>query len=497
MPAGIEDNTITEKKNHFKELGKDFFVYGFMSALSQMSGLLLLPILTRFFSVDEYGLIDIIATFTTLLATFLKFALPSGIARYFNEIQGRHEISKLYSTAIVFVVVTGLVIASGLSIFSENLATLFLSESKYGLFIKLGCWIALFSSLFSLPQMILRMERKIVAYNSLNILSTGLVLILTVYFIVICKSGLVGVFAAQLIAAVVSFIIGLLFTQKHLTHRLSISFLKKLLIFSLPLLPAILVTWINSQADRIILLYYSGLGGVAVYGAAVKVSKIFQFFTIVFKQAWQPYSMLLLHSPERNEFFRKILNYYSGLFASLGLIFIAVCPEIFSLLAPVDYHHSYIIVPWLLCAAILHQSASIINLGIVVSEKTISITIAAWTGVTFNIFLSILLIMLFGFAGAAIGSCIAELIFTGMLWHFTTKNSDIRFDNKTVINVLISYTIASILLLTVMRPTQGYDSLFYRAVILFFSIVFIGYKTFDRSIFNFIKHMLGKKMKYI
>lgn len=64
---------------HFKELGKDMFVYGFMSAVSRMSGLLLLPLLTRALSVDNYGIIDIVVTFTTLISIGMKFALPSGM----------------------------------------------------------------------------------------------------------------------------------------------------------------------------------------------------------------------------------------------------------------------------------------------------------------------------------------------------------------------------------------------------------------------------------
>jgi O-antigen/teichoic acid export membrane protein len=69
-------------KRHFREVGKDVLTYGFMSALTHMSGILLLPLLTRAFSVDEYSAVDVIATFVALLTTGMKLALPNALVRY-------------------------------------------------------------------------------------------------------------------------------------------------------------------------------------------------------------------------------------------------------------------------------------------------------------------------------------------------------------------------------------------------------------------------------
>ena len=60
----------------FRGLGRDMAVYGAMDAVSRATGLILLPLLTRAFSVDEYGAIDVLTLLTVLMSALGRLALP-------------------------------------------------------------------------------------------------------------------------------------------------------------------------------------------------------------------------------------------------------------------------------------------------------------------------------------------------------------------------------------------------------------------------------------
>ena len=107
------------------------------------------------------------------------------------------------------------------------------------------------------------------------------------------------------------------------------------------------------QADRVLLLAFVGLGGVGLLGVAVRIASLVQFATVVFRQAWQPHAMQLLDSPRRNDAYRRMLDYYAGGFATLGVWLSALAPELLAVAAPAEYADAYRALPWLVGAAVL------------------------------------------------------------------------------------------------------------------------------------------------
>ena len=122
-------------KKRFVDLGKDIFIYGFMTGLSQVTGLLLLPIFTRVFSTDDYGIIDIIATITTIVTIIAGLSLPSAIYRYYHDARDERELNSFISTTTVFIAIFGLSMIFMGIILSDSIAELLLDNSQFGIYI--------------------------------------------------------------------------------------------------------------------------------------------------------------------------------------------------------------------------------------------------------------------------------------------------------------------------------------------------------------------------
>jgi O-antigen/teichoic acid export membrane protein len=181
-----------------------------------------------------------------------------------------------------------------------------------------------------------------------------------------------------------------------------------------------------------------------------------------------------------------MFNYYAGVFASLGLVLTAVSPELFAFLLPDEYHWGYVVIPWLIGSAVLHRSATLTRLGMMVSEKTVGMSVASAIGTILNVVIALFLIQAFGVAGAAIGSFVAELVFTSLSWWFSTRTSDVRFDTRAILVVLLSYIVCSILLLVVAEMVAGPMSIIYRVGLVLVTIGLIGYQIIDESVLRFL-----------
>jgi len=472
---------------HFQALRKDILLYGMMSALTQMSGVLLLPILTRVLSVDEYGAVDIVATFVSLLAIGVMLALPSALVRYYRDVDSNEQRSLLASSVLFCVALVGLLVMSGLSFSTGWLAQKLLGDAEHGTFIWLGCWTAVLRALSAIPQMTLRMERRILAFTVPSLLSTALYVGLALFFVLELDSGVVGVFWAHVLAGFSLLLVSMVLARRHFAARVSIRQLRRALRFSLPLLPSNLSVWINRQIGRIVLLFVVGLAGVAVFGAAARIALVVGFLLTVFQKGWTPYAMIIIREGGRNEVYRRTFNYYAGGFACLALALTTASPELFSILVPADYRGGFIIIPWLLGGDVLHHSQAFVRLGMEIGERTSRISIASWTGMIINVLLALALVQTFGIAGAAIAFLVAEFVATGLMWRFSKKTSDVRFDTAPLVIVFLTYVVASTLFLVVTHFMTGALSLACRLAILAAALVVILSRTMDEAVWRSVR----------
>ncbi len=476
----------------FRALSKDIVQYGIMGGLSRSVNLLLLPILTRIFSPAEYGTIDVIATVTALLAMVMTVSLESAVARLWLQSKEDGTRALMVSSVLGFVGAFGAAVVMIASYYAGAISRMVVGAEGSRVYIVLAAWAALMLALSAIPQMVLRMERRILLYNVLHIVRTLSYVLLALLLAVPWGMGLTGIFAAQLLANGLALVCGLVLTARYLTVRISRRALSDLLAYSLPLFPSVLALWISTQADRIIMLSLLGLSAVGVFGVAEKIAAIVGLMSVIFTQAWMPLSVACADEPSgRNEFYRRAFLYYAGVMTTLGLGFVAFAGELLAFLVPEGYQEGYAIIPWLIGAHIVYGSGSFTNMGMVVSKKTMGISVAAWCGTAVNVAMSVLFIRHFGWRGAGIGAFLAAVTFTGILWWFTMRVSDVRYDTIRLAGVLGCYIAASaaVLALRVVVADPVLSVLLRSGVFLTSAAVVLGLTT-DRAARKSLKALL-------
>ena len=453
-------------------MNKDIISYGILTAFAKGLQFLMLPLLTRLFSPTDYGLIDFMATLTSLATILMSLSLESAIARMWHETQDQEQRKRLLTSVMVFVSTFGSAIFFAVWAASCLLASAISGLQNVLTILPVAMSAALLLSISSIPQMVLRMERSIFKFGILQIANSVLGMAFSLALILHFGMGLLGLFLGYLAAAALVLVLSIYWTRQYLQRRISHPDIRECLKYSLPLVPAVFLTWSNSQVDRLILLSLLGLGVAGVYGAAAKVAVIITVLLEVFRLAWLPIALSHINQSSRNSYFRNSLAAYLSVMTCIGLVLVAYSRELLTLLTTDEYASGYVVIPWLVGAQIFSGSGNITNVGMLISKKTVGNSVAALLGTAVNIALCLVLVAAFGFLGAAIGSFIAAIIFTSMLLWFSLRQVDIPFNIRQALGIGLIYIATSVGVLWIYKYSTTY-SMLTRTALLTFSLAII------------------------
>src|SRR5690606_13740922 len=99
--AAQEQSESPKLASHFTRLSKDTLIYGLGGALGSVIGILLAPILTRLFSPEDYGIIEIITTAFSFITVFVVFGFDSALQILYFKTDDASEKRRLVTTSLV------------------------------------------------------------------------------------------------------------------------------------------------------------------------------------------------------------------------------------------------------------------------------------------------------------------------------------------------------------------------------------------------------------
>lgn len=453
------------------KFGKDIFVYGFLTVFSKGAQFALLPILTSVFSPSDFGVIESITILIGLLSLVSTLSLESAVARLWLEVETPHRKAQLFSTIFFTVTCFSIIFFLALILTSEN-AFLKLSNIKIQSVLPLAVAAGLLTSLTSIPQMVMRIERNIFNYGAVQIINGVLSIFISILLVVHFQMGLKGLYLGYLTASLTALIVALISTRKYLTARISLPKLKESIKYSLPLLPGVILIWLSGQIDKYVLVNSVGFNSLGLYAAAAKVAMIFSFLVEVFRLAWFPLALKTIGTQKQSQFIRTSLSSYFAVMLLLGCVVTAYCKEILFLFTNEQYLQGYIVIPLLIFSQVLLGSTNITNIGMLISKKTGAVSFAAATGVLVNVVVTYLFVTAFGISGAAVGSMLSAFIITAMLCSFSIRKGNIDFDLRFVVLLLITYFLFSCSILLA-YTLDGQFSVFIRSILLILSLLFL------------------------
>jgi O-antigen/teichoic acid export membrane protein len=424
-------------------LAKDILDYGIFAAVSKCSGLILLPILTRLFTEQEYGTFDVIISISVFASILISLSLESALVRFWSSGVDRKLNAEKFTTCLITIFISGLLIITiSLIVVILPLSVLENHQDIVWL-IPIAVTSALFQVLFNLTNTCFRMCREIIKFNVMNLLYTVIYTVGSLLFILEFDYGIAGLFFGSLTSGIFCLLLSLFLNRDFLTLSYSSKRLFSFLKYSIPTMPGVFTSLVNTRADRFIILHFLGFTTAGIYAAVFTYTSILQVLVSIFRNAWMPHSIKALSEDvvTRDKIYVNILHCYLLTFILLGSVFVLCSAFLMKLILPPVYQSGIVIVPWLVGAVILHGASSVANVGTVVTQKTIGNSYASILALVSNILCSIFLIEKYGLKGAAIGTFISEVLFFGFLLFLSHKQIKISFNYLFIAAILVLYSL--------------------------------------------------------
>ena len=109
--------------------------YGVTSLFTMIAGLVTFPLLTRLFSVADYGAMNLVAATLTISVAVGKVGMQHSILRYHTEIEAgksRYTLAQLSATTFLGMAGTALLVMSSLVVFGQLAPARWLGDPRLG-----------------------------------------------------------------------------------------------------------------------------------------------------------------------------------------------------------------------------------------------------------------------------------------------------------------------------------------------------------------------------
>lgn len=472
------------------------FLYTFSSLLVKAIGFILLPVYTKFLTPDDYGITNLVNSFTGVASFIVAFSLYSAIIRFYVDYKSdREKLKRFYGSILMFISISGLIFVGIVFLFRKAFVSWLFDGIDFFPFVVIALSTLTFICLHTAYQSILKGMQSGKKLTAINLIVFILQVGLNLFFIGVLKLGATGVLMSSLIINIlyVFYMLYDLMKNDLISFCIDIGLLKAALKYSVPIMPHNLSTSIASFASRVFLNKSTALAAVGLYSVSMQFGAIIDMVQSSVYQAFTPwlYNLMSQEGEDKKKdivvLSRFLLILYSLLYMGIGLF----SPEVLMLMTTESYHMAWTVIPILVIAfSVKSIYYFYINILFYYKEASNKIFISTVTGSFADIILASILAKHYGMYGAALAFLVAKVIVVLLVVAMSKKYNDIGYKIvdmlKIIIPSLLFMGIGLCFSYTKFLVTFSWINLAYKITIFFVYLIYI-YFTNKKTINNLIK----------
>ena len=425
-------------------LAKNTLILSVGNVLSKGIHFVLVIFVSRWLSVESYGTFDVLCTYVTLLLPVLSWSTGEAMFRFSMVAETKKEQS-VYITNGFFIVICNFAICLAVICVLTCVGVLSTSLLPAFLFLLLAQLINYYLQAF------LRAIKRLKLYTVGNIAFTAMVALLSVILVYIFKCDLIGLICAYATGYLSANVLIICFAKfwSYITVRaISGTVIKKMIRYSLPLVPNDVSWWVLNVSDRQVILMVLGAAYNGIYALANKIPSLCTSIFSVFGISWQQSIVEHIEKGEWKTYASHVYNQALRVLLTICSGILSVTFFLYSYIFDAKYASGIPYTPVLLTAAIF---ASIMQFfgGIQIAlKKTLENGITTVTGAVVNLAIDLILIRFVGLYAAAVSTLAANMVTANLRQYRLKKIIRFRLERKTYCSVLLyGYFVATFYLL--------------------------------------------------
>lgn len=403
----------------FKQLAGDSFVYGISGIITRFVAVFLVPVYTRIFTPEDYGVISLISNIFALLGILIILGMDNSMARWYydeeDETSRKISLNTFFWSCLTF----ALGFAALVVIFREYIASLVLKDAASS-FILLIAALNLPLTIFVIfTSNVLRIQRKPVAASVFSIGSALIVILLTIVFVVFARVGIIGVFYAQLCGSIIAAVWTIIIFRKTLSPvYFNAEKWKEMFFFSLPLIPGSIAFWVINLSGVYFIQSMKDTHEVGLYQLGTAVASAMAMITGAMQMALGPFTFSIYKQPNAKLIYSQILIIILGLTCFIGFSITLFAREVLMIVATPPFYAAAPVAGILAFNYIVICLSYIATIGTSIAKNNYMYGAASLVSAGLLVLLNLSLIPVWGKEGAALATLFSQLIVpAAVFWH--------------------------------------------------------------------------------
>ena len=387
----------------FKKL-KNFSSYAFVSFLSMGLSFIFMPLLTKYLSPADYGLIRLFNIYTSLLIPLIGLGANEFLRVAIHKLN-KLELQTLFSSQFYWTIITFPIL---FIFFYFSLNQLIKDDFRVFHVFQIGI-LSLVSSLNSSYLIFLIQKKQVKRYVFTMLLKIFIEVFITVILISIVEIGWEGRIYSWIAAETIILFISLqyFFKSKLLSFSVNINLLKRAITFSIPLIIHGLGRVIIDQSDLVFIEKFSSLNDVGLYSIGYQFGNLICIFCVIFQQFYSPYFFENMKLATNKTKWQSMKVNYIIILVSIVLVSILnlISPLIFQWFNT-DYMGGLNYIAWIAISFVMYNGYQMFSLYFHYNEDTRYLTMFTMVAVILNLILNYYLVKKFNALGAAYATII-------------------------------------------------------------------------------------------
>lgn len=352
-------------------LVKTSAVYGAGAILTKAFGFILIPLYTRYFTVEEYGILALLNIMLQLVSfVFLLGVSTAAMRLYFNPDVDELYRRQLYGNALLLLLIFPMVLFLSMGPLAYLLVNRFLPRIPFFPYVFIVLLSGLFIPIRNLTLGLLRVQKRAkvyVIYTFSFFLIQAIGIIIAVAWL---GYGLKGQLYAQLLATMIFWMIAIIIAKKNARLFFSWSLSKNLLFFGVPLIPFFVFTWVSTASGRFMLERYVSLSDVGLFALAAQFSGLILLLGGAFDKALMPYFYETAQKANGPDILGKFATKYLAFLGLIALFTLVIARPMVLIMADPKFHEAIDYIPFLLFASCLALIYRLFQWSLMHSKRT-------------------------------------------------------------------------------------------------------------------------------
>lgn len=484
-----------------KDVLKNSFFYTIGNLLLKAFSFFLIPLYTSYLSPEQYGILNLANSFSSVLSMLLMMGLQYSVIRFFADYKDdRDKVAKMFGTVICFILALGVLISVVLILLRNYWSIYVFEDVSFFPVVLLAILISVVHGLYTVYQDILKGMQDAKRSIILTYIFFFLMLGSNIYTVVVLKMGASGILYSNLVVNTVMLVLMFidLYKRNLFVFTIDIVVLKELLKYSLPLVPHTMAYTISNYATRLVISNKMSLSMLGVYSLASQFGNLGDVILNSIQSAFQPWMFNRMNDTyeRRVDDISKtsyMLMWVYGLFFILIGVF---SQEAIILMASESYSEAWIYVPFIVISVAIKSPMYFYNNFLYYDKSKTKylfhITVVSSIICIIITFLLVPTLGIFGAIAASIISLIIRLILILRIVSNVAKNyySLIKLHVLFIIP-MIFMGIALIPSFTVFKSSLSFINVVYKVLICIL-YMFIMYVLYKKQIKHYLRNIRKK-----